>query len=142
MVIIVFKRKIVKNGKTYYYFYKSKRVGSKVKSIYVGRELANKTTKSKKKKISKIHKKKTKGSVKKVKKHNVKKPKYLDQLQRFDVLIDKIKEDIELDNKKMIIKEYNELYKVYAEIIDKVSDQKKIELFNKIKEVYNQIQSI
>ena len=35
----MYVRKVKKAGKTYSYYYKSKRIGSKVKSIYIGRAL-------------------------------------------------------------------------------------------------------
>ena len=38
----MYVRKVKKAGKTYLYYYKSKRIGNKVKSIYIGRALEEK----------------------------------------------------------------------------------------------------
>ena len=121
-IIKMYVRKIKKEGKTYLYYYKSQRIGNKVKSIYVGRALE----KPKKKK------KEEKNNLKFLKNSET-----VNKLMEFDNLLFEINKSINSKDIKSSINIYNQMLKTYSEINIHKEDKEK--LFNKINTIYTEL---
>ena len=118
----MYVRKIKKEGKTYLYYYKSQRIGNKVKSIYVGRAL------KKPKKLQKEEENNLKF---------LKNSETVNKLIEFDNLLFEINRLMNLKNIKSSINIYDQMLKVYSEINIHKEDKEK--LFNKMNFLYNEL---
>ena len=97
-------RKVKKGNKTYFYYYKSERIGNKVKSIYFGKalkEIKKPTIKIKEIKVKEV--KETKEI-----KHNV-----VNNLLEFDNLLNEINYLINEKDLNTAIFTYNKMFEVY-----------------------------
>ena len=122
----MYVRKVQKGGKTYLYYYKSKRVGNKVKSIYVGRALE----------ASKIEKPKIKHFVKEsIKKSN--KKDLINNLLSFDNLLNELHKLIDIKDLGGAIHIYNEMFEIYSKL--ELNYQDKTKLFEKLNLTYNNL---
>ena len=121
-IIKMYVRKIKKEGKTYLYYYKSQRIGNKVKSIYVGRALE---------KPKKQHKEE-KNNLKFLKNSET-----VNKLMEFDNLLFEINKSINSKDIKSSINIYNQMLKTYSEINIHKEDKEK--LFNKINTIYAEL---
>ncbi len=113
-------RKVKKGKKVYSYYYKSKRIGNKVKSIYVGRAL--------------------KESIKKPAKDEINPKNDKDivySLLEFDNLLNKINSLIENKDLSSAIFLYNEMFKVYNDM--EMNKEDKARLFEKLNNVYESL---
>ena len=118
----MYVRKIKKEGKTYLYYYKSQRIGNKVKSIYVGRALEK----------PKKQQKEEKNNLKFLKNSET-----VNKLMEFDNLLFEINRLMSLKDIKSGINVYNNMLKIYSEINIHKEDKEK--LFNKMNSVYNEL---
>jgi hypothetical protein len=118
----MYVRKIKKAGKTYLYYYKSQRIGDKVKSIYVGRALERPKKETVKKDIT----------IKPVKSSSM-----INNLIEFDNLLFEINRLITLKDLKKSINVYNEMFEIYSKINLGVEDKQKI--FNKLDSTYKEL---
>jgi hypothetical protein len=110
------KRYIKRSGKTYGpYHYKSKRVGKKVKSIYVGKEHKGKIVTKKKKAVKDKH------------------------VHDFKIILRRA--NIDLENNK--IAEAMDGYNQLTELFNKIKNEEdKKELFDKAKEIYDKLSKV
>jgi len=144
---MVFVREIKKGGKVYRYRYKSKRVGGKVKSIYIGREEVKHPYK-------KITSKKVKHKVsKKTHKKPSSKPHVVHHVRKDDKwIVDKIIEfnklmgesmDLVIQNKiEAAANHYTRLLGVYNQLSHCVGEEEKVKLYDKTKQIYDRIQEL
>lgn len=112
---MVFVRKIKKGDKVYSYLYESKRVDGKVKSIYVGR-----ADNSKKNRIETED----------------------DALKNFNDILIKVNDFIKNNDISSASEHYNELLNEYNNVSSSVNDEKKLELFNKTKAIYERLNEL
>ena len=108
----MYVRKVKKSGKTYLYYYKSKRVGNKVKSIYVGKALEEAKIKKPKIKIS---------SEKRLDKKEI-----VTSLINFDNLLNEITRLIDINDLGGAINIYNNMLKTYSELDLSYNDKAKL----------------
>ena len=109
---MVFVRKIKKHGKIYNYLYESKRVGDKVISVYKGK------VNDKKKEVKQ------------------------DILRGFNEILININRFIEKSEVESAKISYSNLLEEYNKISEKVNDEKKMELFNKTKDIYERLNDL
>lgn len=114
-------RKIKKGNKTYSYYYKSQRIGNKVKSIYIGRTLDKEI---KKPRLNKTNKE-AKGK-------NIN---LIDNLLNFDRLLNEINILISNKNLHHALFAYDQLFESYKNM--DVDAQDKSKLFEKLNNIYN-----
>ncbi len=119
----MYVRKLKKGKKTYFYYYKSKRMGNKVKSIYVGRALKEDIKKPVKNDIGLEARKTDKGIT------------Y--SLLEFDNLLNEINSLINNKNLSGAIFKYDEIFKVYNDI--EINKEDKAMLFEKLNNVYESL---
>ena len=119
----MYVRKVKKAGKTYLYYYKSKRIGNKVKSIYVGRALEE----------TKIEKPKIKvSSEKKLDKKDI-----MTSLISFDNLLNEITRLVDIKDLGGAINIYNNMLKTYSELDLGYDDKAK--LLEKLNSTYDNL---
>lgn len=143
--LMVFVREIRKGGKVYRYLYKSKRIGGKVKSIYVGREEV-KHSPTHKKTVSKKakHKVPKKTISKQHVVHHVKKDDkwIIDKIIEFNKLMEESM-DLVIKNKiETAANHYNKLLGVFNQLSHHVGEEEKVKLYDKTKQIYDRIQEI
>jgi len=117
--ICMYVRKVKKAGKVYSYYYKSRRIGNKVKSIYVG-----------------------KAEIKKIEKpflenKNTKTIDVVKSLLEFDDLLNQINKLIHEKELNLALNLYNKIFETYKNLDIKAEDKKKI--FNKLDNLYNEL---
>ena len=117
----MYVRKVKKAGKIYLYYYKSQRIGDKVKSVYLGKVL------EKPKEEKKILK-------------SVKNTNLINNLLEFDNLLFEINKSISLKDLKNSIEVYNKMLNLYSKIDIIMGDKEK--LFNKLNLTYNELVSL
>jgi hypothetical protein len=123
-------RKVKKGNKFYHYYYKSKRVGNKVKSIYVGRALESDVKGAKSLKILRVKKP---DSPKDYKSNKI----IVDNLLEFDNLLNEVNKLImnkDLNNALFI---YNKLFETYNKI--EVDHKDKAMVFEKLNNIYDKL---
>ncbi|MEK6932650.1 MAG: hypothetical protein AABW56_02545 [Nanoarchaeota archaeon] len=118
----MYLRKVKKAGKTYLYYYKSQRIGSKVKSIYVGRALEKP--------------KKTSGKTKAIR-QDIKKTDVVNKLFEFDNLLFEINKLMAVKDLKGALDIYNKIFNLYSELSLDVEDKQK--LFNRLSSAYEDL---
>lgn len=116
---MVYKRRIKKGGKVYTYFYKSQRVGDKVKSIYIGKSLEKEE---------------------KPKRPEPKDRKIVSSLVEFDQLLEKVQLLIQKNDVDTAIDHYHKLFQMYSNLDVEVED--KYRLFRKLNNVYNDLNKL
>lgn len=116
-------RKIKKGNKTYSYYYKSQRIGNKVKSIYIGRNLDNEIKKPTLNKTNKESKNKNLSLV--------------DNLLNFDRLLNETNILISNKNLHHALFAYSQLFEAYKDL--DVDAQDKSKLFEKLNNIYNSL---
>ena len=116
----MYVRKIKKSGKVYLYYYKSQRIGNKVKSIYVGRAL------EKPKQLKQV-----------IQKKSFKNTELIDNLVEFDKILFEITRLITIKDLKNSINVYNKMLQIYSKL-DIQPEDKKI-VFNKLSSTYNEL---
>jgi heterodisulfide reductase subunit A-like polyferredoxin len=119
-------RKVKKNGKIYSYYYKSRRIGNKVKSIYVGRALEEDIKKPVKQEVKNIKKEDNKNIVQ--------------NLVEFDNLLNEVNSLIQDKNLNNAIFVYNKMFEVYKEMNINVEDKSMV--FEKLNETYDKLVSL
>ncbi len=119
----MYVRKVKKAGKTYLYYYKSKRIGNKVKSIYIGRALEEK--KIEKPKIIKTPEKK------------LDKNEIIHNLVNFDNLLNEIHKLIDIKDLGGAITIYNKIFDIYSNL--ELNYEDKARLFEKLNLTYNNL---
>jgi hypothetical protein len=115
----MYVRKVKKAGKVYSYYYKSRRIGNKVKSIYVG-----------------------KAEIKKIEKpflenKNTKTIDVVKSLLEFDDLLNQINKLIHEKELNLALNLYNKIFETYKNLDIKAEDKKKI--FNRLDNLYNEL---
>ena len=115
----MYVRKVKKGAKTYLYYYKSQRIGNKVKSIYVS-------------KVIQKPKKLVKKEIKLVKNTEI-----VNKLIEFDNLIFEINKLITIKDLKNSINIYSKMLEVYSNLDINFEDKQK--LFNKLNSAYNDL---
>ncbi|MBS3135213.1 hypothetical protein J4406_02495 [Candidatus Woesearchaeota archaeon] len=144
---MVFVREIKKGGKIYRYLYKSKRVNGKVKSIYIGREEvkdihAHKESKAiKTHKISKKNHKKVSSEPKAVH-HKVDDKWMVDRIIEFNRLMEESMSFVIQNKIEAAANHYNKLLNVYNQLSNHISDEEKLKLYDKTKQIYDRIQEL
>ena len=118
----MYVRKVKKAGKTYLYYYKSQRIGSKVKSIYVGRALEKPKKTSEKTKVIK---------------QDIKKIDVVNKLFEFDNLLFEINKLMAVKDLKGGLDVYNKMFNLYSELNIDVEDKQK--LFNRLSSAYEDL---
>jgi hypothetical protein len=143
---MVFVREIKKGGKTYRYLYKSKRIDGKVKSIYIGREEIKNSHethhKIKHKATSKIkHKKQSPNQH--IMHHTKVDDKWIvDKIVEFNKLMEESM-DLVIQNKiEAAANHYNKLLNTYNQLSNHISDEEKLKLYDKTKQIYDRIQEL
>jgi len=132
---MVFVREINKGGRIYRYLYKSKRINGKVKSIYVGREKIKSSKKTNAHR--KIHAKGKKINIPR------KDDKWIiDKIIEFNKLMEESMNLLITDKVESAANHYNKLLGVYNELSNHVSDEEKLKLYDKTKQVYDRIQEL
>ncbi|MEK6862770.1 MAG: hypothetical protein AABW57_01250, partial [Nanoarchaeota archaeon] len=111
-------RKVKKGNKTYFYYYKSKRIGNKVKSIYVGKALEKDIEKPIKIKYD---------SKKEAKKDNLS---VVNSLLEFDNLLNEINKLIMNKDLNNAIFTYNMMFEVYKKM--DINHVDKVKVFEKL----------
>lgn len=114
----MYVRKVKKSGKIYLYYYKSQRIGNKVKSVYLGKVL------EKPKQEKKIPR-------------SIKNTNLINNLLEFDNLLFEINKSLSLKDLKSSIENYNRILNIYSRIDISISDKEK--LFNKLNLTYNEL---
>lgn len=141
---MVYIRKVVRGGKVYLYKYKSERVGNKVKSVYIGRVLEGgvkekpvlkKKIVSKKPEISRVRVGRVKTGIDREKKDVASK------LLKFDDVLRTIQNNLDEDRIKEAVSLYKNLLKLYNNLIEKVDNEDRFKLYDKIKPVYENLHS-
>ena len=130
MIKLVYTRKVKRGNKVYLYKYKSQRVNGKVKSIYVGKEELKAGSKKAKNKPAT---KKTKYKISKLK-NDI--PSYLMQ---FNHVITEINSNLVNSDVEKAALLYKDLLKLYDKVIKYVDNDDKMQLYNKVKEIYETI---
>ena len=130
MIKLVYTRKVKRGNKVYLYKYKSQRVNGKVKSIYVGKEELKAGSKKTK---SKPANKKVKLKISKLK-NDI--PSYLMQ---FNHVITEINSNLVNSDVEKAALLYKDLLKLYDKVIKYVDNDDKMQLYNKVKEIYETI---
>ena len=130
MIKLVYTRKVKRGNKVYLYKYKSQRVNGKVKSIYVGKEELKAGSKKTK---SKPANKKVKLKISKLK-NDI--PSYLMQ---FNHVITEINSNLVNSDVEKAALLYKDLLKLYDKVIKYVDNDDKVQLYNKVKEIYETI---
>ena len=130
MIKLVYTRKVKRGNKVYLYKYKSQRVNGKVKSIYVGKEELKAGSKKTK---SKPANKKVKLKISKLK-NDI--PSYLMQ---FNHVITEINSNLVNSDVEKAALLYKDLLKLYDKVIRYVDNDDKMQLYNKVKEIYETI---
>ncbi len=128
---MVYTRKVKRGNKVYLYKYKSQRINGKVRSIYIGKELQKSTSKK-----SRIKKHKTIKKIKPEIKGYI--PKYLIQ---FNKLVNEINTNLASNNINESVKKYQELLDVYTKLVKHIENEDKMQIYNKVKQVYDSITS-
>ena len=118
----MYVRKIKKAGKTYLYYYRSKRIGNKVRSIYVGRALEKPKKDAEEKDIT----------LKPLKNTDV-----VNNLLEFDKLLFEIDRLVTIKDLKNSINVYNEMLEIYNKLELQVEDKQKI--FDKLSSKYDEL---
>ena len=118
-------RKVKKGNKTYFYYYKSKRIGNKVKSIYVGKALEKDIEKPIKIKYD---------SKKEAKKDNLS---VVNSLLEFDNLLNEINKLIMNKDLNNAIFTYNMMFEVYKKM--DINHVDKVKVFEKLNNVYSSL---
>ena len=118
-------RKVKKGNKTYFYYYKSKRIGNKVKSIYVGKALEKDIEKPIRIKYS---------SRKEAKKDNLS---VVNSLLEFDNLLNEINKLIMNKDLNNAIFTYNMMFEVYKKM--DINHVDKVKVFEKLNNVYSSL---
>jgi len=121
----MYVRKVKKGGKIYFYYYKSKRTGNKVKSIYVGRALEKDIEKPIKIKYD---------SKKEVKKDNLN---VVNSLLEFDNLLNEINKLIMNKDLNNAIFTYNMMFEVYKKM--DINHVDKVKVFEKLNQTYDKL---
>ena len=116
---MVYKRRIKKGGKVYTYFYKSQRIGDKVKSIYIGKTLDEEE---------------------RPKRPGRKEKKIVSNLIEFDQLLEKLQVLIQKNDVDTAIDHYHKLFHMYSNLDVEVED--KYRLFRKLNNVYNDLNEL
>lgn len=119
----MYVRKVKKAGKTYLYYYKSKRIGNKVKSIYIGRALE--ASKIEKPKIKITHEKK------------LDKKELVNSLMHFDNLINELDKLIDIKDIGGAINTYNEMLNIYSKL--ELGYEDKAKLLDKLNLTYDSL---
>ena len=119
----MYVRKIKKGGKTYLYYYKSQRIGNKVKSIYVGRAL------EKPKQLKQV-----------IQKKPFKNTELIDNLVEFDKILFEITRLITIKASKNSINVYNKMLQIYSKLDIQPEDKKVV--FNKLSSTYNELVNV
>ena len=142
---MVFVREIKKGGKIYRYLYKSKRVGGKVKSIYIGREEVKHPSGEPSKKITKVTKKSVSRNKLNIEPqvHVKKDDKWIvDKIVEFNKLMEESM-DLVIQNKvEAAANHYNKLFGVYNQLSRQIGEEEKVKLYDKTKQIYDRIQEI
>lgn len=115
-------RKVKKGNKTYSYYYKSKRIGNKVKSIYVGRALEE-GIKKPVKEISSKEAKKDSNAV--------------NHLLEFDNLLNEINKFLSNKDLNNALFTYNKMFDTYKKM--EIHHFDKAKVFEKLSNVYNNL---
>ena len=118
-------RKLKKAGKTYSYYYESKRIGNKVKSIYVGRALGEPERKVKKD----FEVKKDKNDISAV-----------SHLLEFDALLNEINKLIFNKDLNGAVFAYGKMFEVYNKM--EINNQDKVKVLEKLNNVYNELANL
>jgi len=126
----MYVRKVKKGGKTYLYYYKSQRIGNKVKSIYVGKVL-EKPAKPSKLSKPKLIPAETSG-LKPTKNISI-----INSLLEFDKLIFEVNNLITNKDLKTSVNVYNKMLELYSKMELHVDDKQKV--FNKLSSIYNEL---
>ena len=122
----MYVRKVKKGGKSYSYYYKSQRIGNKVRSIYIGRA----EERVKKPEITREIRKESKG----LRKNSLN---VVDDLLEFDSLLNNINKMIQNKDLSSAIFIYNKMFEVYNKLdIDHVD---RARMFEKLNNVYNSL---
>ena len=136
---MVFVREMKKGGKTYRYLYKSKRIDGKVKSIYMGREEVKSRTNLKTSPV-KISAKKA------VSKHAIyakKDDKWIvDKIIEFNKLMEESMSLLIANKVESAANHYNKLLNAYNSLSNHVSDEEKVKLYDKTKQIYDRIHEL
>ena len=119
----MYVRKLKKGGKTYSYYYKSQRIGDKVKSIYVGKAVEDVVKPVIKKEIKREFRKDDNSVA--------------NNLIEFDNLLEEINKLIMSKDLNNAIHVYNRIFDVYKNM--DLEHQDKIRLFKKLNDVYNNL---
>jgi len=122
----MYVRKVKKGGKVYSYYYKSQRIGNKVKSIYVGRA----EERVKRPEIRKEPIKETRG----LRKENLN---VVNNLIEFDSLLSNINKMIQNKDLSNAIFTYNKLFEVYNKV--DIDQRDRARMFEKLNDVYNSL---
>jgi len=115
----MYVRKLNKGGKEYLYYYKSKRIGNKVKSIYVGKALEKKIKKPL------------------IENKEIKNVDIATSLLEFDNLLNEINKLIHEKDLNSAISVYDQLFNIYQKVELKPLDKEKI--FNKLDNIYKEL---
>lgn len=115
-------RKLKKAGKTYSYYYESKRIGDKVKSIYVGRALEEPERKIKR--DFEIKKDKNETSA-------------VSHLLEFDDLLNEINKLIFRKDLNGAVFAYGKMFEVYNKM--EINNQDKVKVLEKLNNVYSEL---
>ena len=111
----MYVRKVRKGGRVYSYYYKSQRIGDKVKSIYVGKAVED------------IRKPTIKQAEPKIAKREFKKESdVINHLLEFDNLLNEINTLINGKDLSNAIFTYNKMFEVYTKIEVDASDKAKV----------------
>ena len=121
----MYVRRVKKGDKVYLYYYKSQRIGDKVKSIYVGKVLE-------KPKKTRIIKKEIQDKQKIIKNTET-----VNNLIEFDNLLFEINRLITLKDLRNSINIYNKMLDIYSKLDLQTEDKEKI--FNKLNSSYNEL---
>jgi len=122
----MYVRKVKKGGKIYSYYYKSQRIGDKVKSIYVGKAVED---------IRKPVVKQTEPNI--AKREFKKESDVINHLLEFDNLLNEINKLINSKDLSNAIFTYNKMFEVYTKIEINASDKAKV--FERLNSVYNNL---
>lgn len=125
-------RKVKKGSKTYFYYYKSERIGNKVKSIYVGRALEKVKKPVKKFEDIKVKTTKEVREVKKFKQDNI-----VNNLLEFDNLLNEINNLMINKDLNEAIFTYNKMFELYKNM--NIDHEDKARVFEKLNNVYNNL---
>lgn len=121
----MYVRKVKKAGKVYSYYYKSKRVGDKVKSIYVGRALDNKIEKP---------------DVNKYEKNKLSHKEAINNLLEFDNLLHEINKLINGKDLNNAIFAYNRMFEIYNKL--EISSEDRLKVFEKLNDIYKNLSDL